>query len=107
MTDQQTTDELRRELDAAIDARDTSIFEQGSSPEHKARPLHPDSIRAGLLEAGARRRLAQRLEADATIDLAAWVRAAHEAGWEIKQTAELAGVTRATVYAWLGSRGDG
>lgn len=99
------TDKLAARLNQAIDARDTSIFEPGSSPEHKARPLHPDSILTGLLEAGARRRLAQRLEADATVDLIAWVRAAHEAGWEIKRIAEHAGVTRATIYAWLGSRG--
>ena len=107
MTQEQVIDELQAQLEAAVETRDTSIFEPGSSPEHKARPLHPDSIRAGLLEAGARRQLAQRLEADATVDLIAWVRAAHEAGWEIKRIAEHAGVTRATIYAWLGPRGDG
>lgn len=101
---EQTLDKLRAQLEHAVEARDTGLFDVGSSPEHKARPLHPDSILTGLLEAGARRQLAQRLEADATSDLTAWVRAAHEAGWEIKQIAELAGVTRATIYAWLGSR---
>lgn len=101
---EQSIDDLAAELRHAVEARDTGLFDVGSSPEHKARPLHPDSILAGLLEAGARRRLAQCLEADATIDLIAWVRAAHEADWEIKRIAELAGVTRATIYAWLGSR---
>lgn len=101
---EQSIDDLTAELRHAVEARDTGLFDVGSSPEHKARPLHPDSIRTGLLESGARRQLAQRLEADATVDLTAWVRAAHEAGWEIKQIAEHAGVTRATIYAWLGSR---
>jgi len=80
---------------------------QGSVSRAEQSPEEPDSIRSGLLEAGARRRLAQRLEADATSDLIAWVRAAHEADWEIKVIAEYAGVTWETVYAWLGPRGDG
>ena len=104
---EQSIDDLAAELRHAVEARDVGLFDAGSSPEHKGRPLHPDSIRAGLLEAGARRQLAQHLEADATVDLIAWVRAAHKAGWAIKQIAEHAGVTRATIYAWLGPRGDG
>ena len=101
---EQSIDDLIAELRRAVETRDVGLFGVDSSP---GRSPHPDSILTGLLEAGARRQLAQRLKADATGELIAWVRAAHEAGWEIKRIAELAGVTRATIYAWLGSRGDG
>lgn len=90
--------ELLAQAEAAVDARDVTIFGVGSSPESKGL-LHPESIETGLIEAGGRRALAERLRADAMADLAAWLAAARRDGMPIARIARLAGVTRPTVYA--------
>jgi len=78
--------------------RDTSAFETATSPRAK-RGLTPDHCRAGLREAGLRRHIAERLRADAMIDLADWMRAAREAGLSVSEIAKMAGATRQTVYS--------
>lgn len=92
-------DALQREMATAVDHRDVGIFEVGGAPS--ASP-HPDSIRVGLIEAGARRQLADRLKADASMDLAAWCRAAHEAGISISEMSRLSGASRPAIHEWLG-----
>ena len=94
------TDPYRR----AVEERDVGIFSVGSSPI--AKTVLPDSARQGIAEAGARRALAERLRAEAMIDLADWVRAGRGVGLTISEMARLAGVTRVTVYAMLGEEAD-
>lgn len=84
----------------AVEARDVSIFDVGSSPV--AKHVSPDSCRDGLREAGARRQLAERLRNDAMLDLADWITVARTHGLEVTEIARLAGVTRQTVYTIIG-----
>lgn len=95
-------DELLAELHEQVNARDTSLFDVGSSPEHKAAGTIGD-IEIGLIESGARRALARRLEGDAMLDVASWVRAADEAGIERTRIAHLTGISRRAVYDVIGA----
>lgn len=94
-------DELLVELHEAVARHDVEIFGVGSSPEHKSLATIED-IEAGLIESGARRALGRLLAADAMIDVAAWMRAADEAGIDRKRIARLAACSRQTVYDNLG-----
>lgn len=58
-------------------------------------------VRVRLAEAGARRADAETRREDAMRDLAALVREAHEDGLTVVEIADLAGVSRPTVYALL------
>jgi DNA-binding transcriptional ArsR family regulator len=83
----------------AVEERDLGIFEVGSSPV--AKTVLPDSARQGIAEAAARRALADRLRAEAMLDLADWLRAGHDAGLTVAEMARIAGLSRPTVYALL------
>lgn len=85
---------------ATVTARDTSVFDTGTSPVSKR--VSADDCRAGLAEASVRRQVAEALRADAMLDLTDWIRAAHAHGIAIAEIARLAGVTRQTVYTLLG-----
>jgi hypothetical protein len=87
-----------------LEARDVSLFETGTSPNGKI--VSSDSCRDGLREASARRQLAQRLEADAMIDLADWIQAAHQQGISKAEIARVAMVSRTTVHQILGPDGE-
>jgi hypothetical protein len=89
---------LLAEIEQAVEVRDTGLFGVGSSPEGRSGPLHPEAIETGLIEAGGRRALAERLRADAMVDLVAWMAVARKRKMPIAQIARLAGVTRQTVY---------
>lgn len=97
-----TADELLAHLHAQVDEHDTSLFDVGSSPNHK-QPGTVQDIEIGLIESGARRALALRLAADAMLDIAAWVRAGDEAGIQRKRMAHLSTVSRQAVYDVLGA----
>ena len=60
-----------------------------------------DTIRAGLVESGARRTLGRTLTADAAADAAKWARLAIAADIPVAEIARLTGATRAAVYTWL------
>lgn len=91
--------QIQADLAAAVEHRDTEIFGVGGAPGDG--PVLPENTRVGLVESGARRQLAKRLGADASMDAAAWTRVAYQAGLSVAEIARLAGATRATVYAWL------
>lgn len=95
-------DELLRAREEVIAARDVDVFDTGTSPAGK-KSLTPEHCRDGLAEAGTRRALAERLRAEAMLDLSDWIRAAVDAGLDKSEIARLAGVTRQTVYSTLGS----
>lgn len=84
--------------DLAVSARDTTVFDVGSHPKG---PPHPDTAREGLREVGDRRAVAQALVADASQDLAAWIAYAKRAGLSAIEIADLAGITRQSVYDTL------
>lgn len=65
-----------------------------------------DDTQQVLRKAGKRYARATAARDRARDDLAAAVRAAVDSGLDIKTAAREAGVTRATVYAWLGRRAD-
>jgi len=83
--------------------RDTGVFDRATSPT--GRRLTADDCREGLREAGLRRRVADRLRADAMLDLADWMAAARAAGVSITDIAHAAGTTRQTVYTLTGDDG--
>lgn len=89
----------------ALETRDVSILEVGSSPVPKQ--VSPESCREGLREAGARRALARMLAAEAALDLADWVRAAHEQGLSVTEIARLGRLTRRSVYIMLEGASSG
>lgn len=60
-----------------------------------------DELRARLADAGARKAAAVEEHERAIADIAAAVREGQAAGLQIKEMAELAGVSRTTVYALL------
>lgn len=60
---------------------------------------HPDSCRMALSAIRERRAASERVRAEAMLDLAVWARSAVDAGVSVVEVAQLAGVTRATVYA--------
>lgn len=92
-------EQLRAEMEDAINRRDTEMFGVGGPPGDA--PQHPRSPRVGLIESGARRRLADALKADASADLAAWCRAAVEAGLTKVEISELSGASRTAIDRWL------
>lgn len=93
---------LREQLDEAVGRRDLELFASGGPPR-EGLPAIPDQVRVGLIESGARRRLADALKADASMDLAAWCRVAVDAGLTKVEISELSGATRPAIDAWLAS----
>ena len=104
-----STADLLAERELVLASRDFDVFGVASSPRHKhvggdlANAADRENIEVGLIEAGTRRALAQLLAADAMIDIADWIRVADDAGMPRKRIAQLAGVSRPTVYAVLGT----
>lgn len=68
------------------------------SEEHARQPTVADPA-TGLRAAGALRRLAERIEAQS-------VRLARERGWSWEQVGDALGVSRQSVHAKYGRRGD-
>jgi len=100
-----TEDEIREALaarDIAASVIDTEAIGAPASPVGAPRPLHPDSITRGLLDAGTDLAVSTAAERSARLNLADWIKAADEAGWPKTEIARLAGLPRGTVYAALG-----
>lgn len=95
--------DLRAEMEWAITNRATDIFDTPTNPGDGRFPHHPDNVRAGLIEAGARRQLADLLGRDASLDTADWVRAARQLTppLSITEISRLTGATRKAVYRWI------
>ncbi|MGH2761397.1 MAG: helix-turn-helix domain-containing protein [Thermoleophilaceae bacterium] len=64
--------------------------------------MNTTACRDGLRKAGAQRADAERRRAKTMADLADWTRAAAEQGISIVEIAKLSGVSRPTIYEWLG-----
>lgn len=107
-----STPDLLAERELVLASHDIDVFGVGSSPrgKHVGRDLtnaaDRENIEVGLIEAGTRRALALLLAANAMIDIADWIRVADEAGMPRKRIAQLAGVSRPTVYAVIGITAD-
>ena len=97
-----TVEDLLRAREEAVATRDVDVFATGTSAVHKRAALTPGHCREGLTEAGTRRALAERLRAEAMLDLSGWIKAAAGVGMDKSEVARLAGVTRQTVYSALG-----
>ena len=100
-----TEDDIREALaarDIAAAIIDTDCIGVPASPAGKSRPLHPDTITQGLLDAGTDLAVSSAAERNARLSLADWIKAADEAGWPKTEIARLSGLSRGTVYAALG-----
>lgn len=94
---ERSIDEITTELDAAVAARDVSIFDGASAPRPEG-PTSVDAILVGLAEASARRELADRLATEARLDLRGWIAEALRAGvFTQAEIARRARVSRETV----------
>jgi len=97
MSGERSIDEITAELDAAVAARDVSVFDGASSPRAEG-PASIDTILVGLAEASARRELADRLAAEARLDLRGWIAEALRTGVLTQaEIARRARVSRETV----------
>lgn len=95
-------------IEQAIARRDVELFAAPTNPGNRSGPHHPDNVRAGLIEAGARRQLADLLGRDASRDTADWARAARrlDPPISITEIARLTRATRAAVYGWIGAHDE-
>lgn len=89
--------EMLAARDLTLAMHDVEVFGVDVSPEGK-RPGTVEDVEIGLVESGTRRALAESLRSNAMIDVAAWVRAADDAGVPRSRIALLAGVSRQSVY---------
>jgi hypothetical protein len=102
-------DRLLAERELVLVSHDVDVFGVGSNPTGKhvgldlSNAADRENIEVGLVEAGTRRALAQLLGAGAMIDITDWIRVADRVGVPRKRIAELAGVSRPTVYAIIGT----
>jgi hypothetical protein len=106
LSEQMISDALEA-IELTLQMRDTGIFGVSTSPEGILRVSSIRECEEGMLEASARVRLAERLRAEAMVDLGAWVRTGVLVGIPKRRAARLGGISRATVYAICDQRGDG
>lgn len=106
MSDELTPDELLDQVGAAVQARDTSLFDTGLGTHGldalPAGPAAVDAIERALVDAGGRRALGRLLAADASGELDDLIPAADRLGINKARIARLSIMTRPAVYAVLG-----
>jgi hypothetical protein len=86
-------------IELTLQMRETGIFGVSTSPEGAQRLPGTRECEEGMLEAGARVKLAELLRAEAMVDLAAWVRTGVLLGIPKRRAATLGGISRGTVYS--------